>query len=316
MLNIATDRLLGDSRFGKFKGYIRSLNRTRFKVVQRLQKEMSEDNAPSKCIICEGISFELVSESDRFGLRFNKCICKQCGLLQTCPMPSKEFFNSFYSNTYRELYHGQRTIHINKLLQHQVERGQAIVKYIGHHFDLENVNIFEIGCSYGGVLQAFEDAGLNVEGCDLDEAAIAVANERFDNVYVAELPKSKSVTKTIYILSHVLEHIPNPISFLRTLNKLMSEDDLLYVEVPGILHLLDGGYRGDLLNYFHIGHVAEYNKTTLENVLRLSGFKMLLCDEKAVGMFQKASIEDVRVVNAYPETRTQLLQIEKHYKKT
>ena len=315
MLNMTTDRLLADSRFGKFKGFMRSLKRARFRVVQRLQREISEDNASSKCIICDGNSFDLVSESDRFGLRFNKCLCKQCGLLQTNPMPSKKFFNSFYSDTYRELYHGQRANHINKLLLHQLERGREIMKYMDHHFDLENFNIFEIGCSYGGVLQAFEDVGLNVAGCDLDQAAIAFASERFENVYVAELPKSKLPTKTIYILSHVLEHIPNPISFLRTLNNLMNKDDLLYVEVPGLLHLLEGAYRGDLLNYFHIGHVAEYNKTTLENVLRLSGFKMLLCDEKVVGTFQKSNNSDVEFENAYFETRSQLLKIEKHFQK-
>ena len=309
-------RALKHHRFGKFWGWVRSLNRKRFTKIREIQKRLSMISAATNCVICNTDDFELVSESDRFGLIFNKQICTGCGLLQTNPMPPKEFFNIFYEMDYRELYRGDRKTDLPKILEIQRSRSGDFIKFIQANCDLDNFQIFEIGCSYGGNLDTFKEYGCHVSGCDIDTYAVSIAKERHKNVFVAELPDAGSSTPTIYILSHVLEHIPDPIRFLDKVYKLMTETDLLFIEVPGIEALKTGAYRGNLLNYFHIGHVLEFNEQTLVNSLGVAKFKAIASDEICRGIFQKSDAISPQFENAYQITKKQILYIENKFLKS
>ena len=303
-------RILTHYRFGKFAGRLRSLNKKRFLTVRDIQKRLSDSPAFSPCVLCEEETFELVSESDRFGLLFDKKICTNCGLMQTNPMPPKAFFNTFYERDYRLLYRGNREIDLPKILEIQRSRSRMFSEFIKQNCKLEDFHVFEIGCSYGGNLDTFADLGCSVSGCDLDPYAIRIAQQRHEATFVSELPQKSNTKPTIYILSHVLEHVPDPKSFLHKIHSLMTKFDLLFIEVPGIASLLNGAYRGDFLNYIHIGHVLEFNEKSLINTLSLSGFKTIASNEVCRGIFKKGKPTVELFENAYETTKNQILLIE------
>lgn len=309
-------RVLKHYRFGQFAGWLRSLNKKRFTKIREIQKRLSMAPASTNCIMCNIDEFELVSQSDRFGLLFDKKICKNCGLMQTNPMPHKEFFNKFYEMDYRELYRGNREIDLPKILKIQRLRSHEFSDFLKRNCNLQDFHIFEIGCSYGGNLDTFKELGCSVSGCDLDSYAISIAQQRHPKVFVSELPIKSHTKPTIYILSHVLEHIPDPIDFLRKIHSLMTRSDLLFVEVPGIASLLHGAYRGNLLNYIHIGHVLEFNEKTLVNTLNFAGFDTLASNETCRGIFKKNEERSMVFENAYQTTKKQILAIESKFLKS
>lgn len=309
-------RLLKHYRFSKLAGFLRSLNKKRFSKIRKIQKRLANLQKLTRCVVCEAEKFELISESDRFGLMFDKRICKNCGLMQTNPMPPKEFFNTFYNIDYRELYRGNREIDLPKILEIQRSRSRDFSVFIKENCHLEDFLVFEIGCSYGGNLDTFSELGCSVSGCDLDSYAISVAQQRHSAVFISELPVKTNTKPTIYILSHVLEHIPDPINFLHKIHSFMTESDLLFVEVPGIASLLHGAYRGNLLNYIHIGHVLEFNETTLVNSLNFAGFEALASNELCRGIFKKSTEKPIKFENAYEMTKKQILSIENKFLKS
>lgn len=306
-------RILKHYRFGKFAGFIRSLNKKRFFKLRQIQKNLSRKPGNSQCVVCGGVKLELVAESDRFGLRFDKRLCLACGLMQTNPMPPKEFFNKFYDLDYRKLYRGDRELDLPKILELQRARAREFRKFIEKYNHNEISKVFEIGCSYGGNLDVFKELGYSVSGCDLDTSAIKLARQRHPTTFVAEVPSEQSQQPTIYVLSHVLEHIPDPIIFLKKIYSIMTKSDLLFIEVPGLVPLLEGSYRGNLLNFIHIGHVLEFNEQTLKYTVEQAGYETIASNEKCRGIFKKGQVISAGRHNNYALTKNQLVCIESKY---
>ena len=89
----------------------------------------------------------------------------------------------------------------------------------------------------------------------------------------------------LFILSHVLEHVFNPLETLKEIRLLMNSGDFLFIAVPGINRVTEGDYKNDLRRYFHIAHVTDFSATTLNNVANYAGFKSINIDEEINGLF-------------------------------
>ena len=89
----------------------------------------------------------------------------------------------------------------------------------------------------------------------------------------------------LFILSHVLEHVFNPLETLKEIRVLMNTGDYLFIAVPGLNGVYDGDYKHDLRRYFHIAHVTDFTSTTLTNVANYAGFKSINIDEEINGLF-------------------------------
>ena len=82
-------------------------------------------------------------------------------------------------------------------------------------------SLVEVGCGDGGLLEALASRGLgdSFHGYDISERAVQIASgrpvidrvERFDGELLPVAP----ATYDVGVLSHVLEHVPNPLPLLR-----------------------------------------------------------------------------------------------------
>lgn len=86
--------------------------------------------------------------------------------------------------------------------------------------------LFEIGCGKGLFLEMLVDLGMDVRGTDPTYEGI---NPRISKKYFQYAFKKKA--KGV-ILRHVLEHISNPVGFLRQIAKANGGEGLIYIEVP------------------------------------------------------------------------------------
>lgn len=110
--------------------------------------------------------------------------------------------------------------------------------------------VLEVGCGAGGILAGFKDAGCEVLGLDFDESYLKAAKNNDIPVKRGSLEQLEPNSKfDLIILSHVLEHIVEPLPFLRQLFMYLEDDGLLYIEVPSLNLVDEGGYGTDLMTY-------------------------------------------------------------------
>ena len=312
-----SDRALKHYRFGSIFAWVNRTLRSRRKAISKIMTLYKKYGLViDGCSLCESNNFTLVSEGDRYGFDLKKQFCNQCGLIQTYPALSREFHEEFYSYHYRPLYLKSKTVDYEDVIKEQNDKAE---KYLDYFFNnglsekLANLSIIEIGCSSGGTISALKKAVKSVQGCDLDVEAIKFAKNKFKlNVEVGMYPSSLPDGPKLFILSHMLEHVFNPLETLREIRLIMSPGDYLFVAVPGLNGVSKGDYKNDLRRYFHIAHVTDFSATTLTNVANHAGFKSINIDEEINGLFVADEVSNWR--KNKQDSIDNILSIEKTYK--
>ena len=257
-----SNRILKHFRFGPTFARINRTLRSRRKAISKIMTLYKKYGLVSDgCSLCESNNFTLVVKLYT-GFDLKKQFCNECGLIQTYPAVSREFHEEFYSYHYRPLYLKSETVDYEDVIKEQSDKAK---KYLDYFFNnglsekLADLSIIEIGCSSGGTINALKKAVKSVQGCDLDVEAIKFAKDKFKlNVEVGMYPSSLPDGPKLFILSHMLEHVFNPLETLKEIRLIMNPGDYLFIAVPGINGVAEGDYKNDLRRYFHIAHVTDF----------------------------------------------------------
>ncbi|MCL2913052.1 class I SAM-dependent methyltransferase [Shewanella corallii] len=200
--------------------------------------------------------------------------CQHCGHVQSLTEYSEELLQTLY-------FHGP---------QEQVFWHEQLV---GSHFPYHQmVSLFaellpgtpcitDLGCGPGALLKAcrhqFPDAKLTgvdfndrcaLEGIDYISANIAIA----ENLH-GLIPAG---SQHLVCASHTLEHLPDPRAFLQAAAGLLTEDGLLFIEVPDFTAPLSDRVCGqsNLINLQHIHYFSESNLIALARAAGLDPIKV------------------------------------------
>ena len=95
----------------------------------------------------------------------------------------------------------------------------------------------------------------------------------------------------VVIYSHIVEHLLNPVNELKKLKKLLKQDSLLYIEVPGLKNLYDS-YDQDFLKYLQNAHTYHFTLNSLTNCTKKAGFNLLSGDEFIHSVFKIGNINN------------------------
>ena len=285
-----SNRVLKHFRFGLTFARVNRTLRSRRKAISKIMALYKKFGLVSDgCSLCKSKNFTLISEGDRYGFDLKKQFCNECGLIQTYPAVSREFHEEFYSYYYRPLYLKSEIVDYDDVIKEQSDKAEKYLNYFIHNGlaeKLASLSIIEIGCSSGGTINGLKKAVKSVQGCDLDIEAIKFAQDNFKiDVEVGMYPSSVPDGLKLFILSHMLEHVFNPLETLKEIRLIMNPGDYLFVAVPGINGVTEGDYKNDLRRYFHIAHVTDFTATTLTNVANNAGFKSINLDEEINGLF-------------------------------
>lgn len=96
--------------------------------------------------------------------------------------------------------------------------------------------LLDVGFGNGGFLKLAGEMGWNAEGIDFDPKAVEVARARGLNVScisAAELAARENQYDIITI-SHVIEHVHEPVALLRELHRLLKPGGRLWLETPNL----------------------------------------------------------------------------------
>lgn len=181
-------------------------------------------------------------------------------------------------NGYRNVCYGTRrepALRIGRWLVALFPSLRAAVDAQCRHLPrLASGSLLDVGFGNGGFLKLAEEMNWRAEGIDFDPGAVAAArsrglNVRHVNASAMELPQSSYDVITI---SHVIEHVHEPVRLLEGLFKALKPGGMLWLDTPN----LDGkGHQRFGPNWRDLDpprHLILFGGDTLFDVLRRCGF--------------------------------------------
>lgn len=145
-----------------------------------------------------------------------------------------------------------------------------------------NRAVLDLGCNRGEISSFLSQNSKFVVGIDQNITAIDYANEHYkrDNLSFVCADAFDYLNRTnekfdTLILSHILEHIEEPESFLK---KYTSFFDRIYIELPDFDRYYLNKYRTDLnlsLTYTDNDHVSEFDRYELMEIIDKCGLEII-----------------------------------------
>jgi SAM-dependent methyltransferase len=219
------------------------------------------------CILCGSDRSAPFDRRSFRGRDVTNCICRNCGLVYQSPRMTEAEAAAFYAGEYRLFQEGSaaptaRNVAVQEArAKSLVDFSRPAIPAVSRHLD--------IGCSLGILLERFRQVyhgqAVGVEPGDAHRAQ-AAANGLTVYASLEELEQAGEAHFDFVSMSHVLEHLPDPVGYLIHLREsLLAPDGWLLLEVPNL-------YAHDS---FEVAHLFAFSTHTLQEVLRRSGFTII-----------------------------------------
>lgn len=220
----------------------------------------------NSCPLC-GNQSRPFSRSTFRGKEVLNRICQSCGLVFQSPRMTEVEAAEFYQAEYRRLYQGDENP-IARDFATQTARAKSLLDFV--RTDITSVSRhLDIGCSTGLVLQHFSrQFGCQMVGIEPGDAYRNYAGQHGITVYstLDELENAKEAPVDLVSMSHVLEHLPDPVGYLLHLREaLLEPNGWLLLEVPNL-------YAHDS---FEIAHLISFSPHTLTQTVEKAGFEIV-----------------------------------------
>ena len=232
------------------------------------------------CYFCQNKKLEVVRKKIRDATRdVLRCTNPKCNLVFL--KSRKENLREYYKRSYRKFsspvignpLNSKQIFNLHYPLQ-----GNRIEKIKKHLRLNKGKRVLDIGCSTGHLLYAIKPYVKECVGIELNEDNVKFANNKLKikvyNKPVEETDLPKKYFDVIFCFQ-ALEHMPDPIRFLKTIKEYLKDGGEIYMEVPNIneasLSIYNIKEYEDF--YYHKPHLFYYSPETLADLMKKAGYK-------------------------------------------
>ncbi len=258
-------------------------NFTKLEVPATLMRKESEDRERGVCIVCQGPLVHHVDSfyDTRFGIegKYEVWRCGRCQLEQMFPVPAPAQLKSLYESHYNfggekgTLYTNLREWLFSSFLYRMWIRLDGDLSFHGRK---GTGRLIDIGCNEGRGLQIYARNGFQVEGCELNETAAAVARDRGFIVHPHPVGEfTPSAPYDVAVLSNVLEHVPDPLQMLIETRRILSSKGQLWISCPNSQSWLRNMFGRYWINWHVPFHVSQFSPQTVTTLMEQAGFKRI-----------------------------------------
>lgn len=223
------------------------------------------------CYLCHNDTFDIVTEKLRYDVSKKAYSCKKCGLVFLHPCMNPEEERIFYEKEYGEIFSREKGTTPAKLFESRLPDARMYFDWTRNDLEKTN-NCLELGCASGYFLATIKDHVDSVSGIEthvlLKEYCNNIGIHTFNSLEECEEEKFDRV-----FMFFLLEHIGDPINFLRAVKRVLKPQGKLFIVVPNIDDALMKLYDIPAFKsfYFTPAHQFYYSKDTLSRVINLAG---------------------------------------------
>jgi SAM-dependent methyltransferase len=221
------------------------------------------------CYLCGNSKFSLIHDNIRYNLAPRPYRCNTCGFVFLYPLMTPEEEAEFYDKIYRFIYTNQTAEDLWK--KSLPEAKERVLRF--EDFYTKDNQLLEIGCASGFFLSEVKEYVRTTTGVEITKEYVKYAIGKGLDVRES-LDEIADDSCDLIFMFHVLEHINDPIKFLKVIKKKLSRKGRLIIEVPNVDDILVSTYKikAHLDFYWEIAHNYYFSKTTLGKVLDKVGY--------------------------------------------
>lgn len=206
--------------------------------------------------------------------------CRICGFACYTPRPTEEDSKAFYAYI-RSKNKQKKKPNRNKLPTLQdTKRAQRIYTLTSQYVRKTKLSVLDYGGGNGQMLLPFMDAKhdcylvdyMNFQIPGIRKIADDLASMSTDRLY------------DIVICSHVLEHMTDPVALLKGLKEHLSDDGIIYAEVPLELRC------GFPIESNPITHCNFFAPASLHNLFDQAGYRVISFQKKISNYYQSEGV--------------------------
>ena len=254
-------------------------------------------------LLYEGVKDRLFEAPGVWALR--RCANSECGLVWLDPKPLEEDIRKAYTGYYthqrgseppstflRRVYHSVKSNYLsfkyhyrcgfeapfNFLLggfMYLLPGRRATVDFAAFYLLAKpDGRLLDVGCGSGELLKGMHELGWQVEGVDFDPEAVRNASVKGLKVHLGSLAEQKFADNTFdaVIMSHLIEHVPDPRALLRECYRLLKPAGHLVIITPNVNGWGHRLYGVDWRGLEPPRHLHIFAPGPLKAVLRETGF--------------------------------------------
>ena len=216
------------------------------------------------CPVCDGAEFSLLCRAQ--GFQLNRC--SSCGHVYVSPRIRPEI--------QQRLGNELDTIFQDPFLEIQKLGAEYLCRLLRKH--APGPRLLDIGFGGGYLLRMARAYAFQVYGLDSSESRIAelasLFGHRLKRVHLSGDPLPWGAFDVV-VMSHVVEHLPQPARVLNQVRQAMNRRAILYIAVPDIdsLQFRVFGNRWDAIN--PVAHYQFFNESSLSRLLKECGFEII-----------------------------------------
>ena len=229
-----------------------------------------------KCPVCQSKEFSIIRNKLRYNIKCNVLECKNCSHIF---LDNKKDLDNFYkSKEYRKSYgpNLKKEASLNVFFETYYPFQEFYIKEIDKIMN-QDMSVLDVGCSTGHFLHALKGKVKQRIGLEISPEYANFARERCDiKVYTESIEKAqiKEAPFDFITCIQVLEHIQNPLLFLKAIGKNLKPGGYLYIDVPNIndVMLKYSKFKEYEDFYYHEPHISYFSIKSLKHLLKNAGF--------------------------------------------
>jgi len=207
--------------------------------------------------------------------------CLGCRLVAVHPLPTDAELESFYDSYWKD------RVDI-KQLDKLAERANARARFLNPYLPARDpLRVLDVGAGfghiYGGLAALRRGRRVEYDAVEVDPDAVRYLNDTLTARAVRSRIEDFPGPYDLMVMSHFLEHLPDPVEYLRAQAPRLTRGGLLFAEVP------NADYR---FKSHHQPHLSFFEIDTLARVVETTGFEVVRIDTCG------ALVSDIALANA------------------
>ncbi len=223
-----------------------------------------------KCPICLSnntvdhfLTYDYRLHTTKSSILLKKCGNSKCMHIWSAVIPTKKEIESFYKD---EFY------------QHS-KKSTDLITYLNRKRFFKCINngvrtkVLDIGAGDGSLVSFLIEKGLEAYGLEPSKVGRNIAKKNWNvDLIPGDLSDIQSKRFDVINLSHVLEHVIDPLAILEKINNLLDDNGCLSIEVPNIHSWEASIFKSIYINIDAPRHIHHFNKKSLSIALSKTGF--------------------------------------------